>query len=213
MAKFTVYFKDKIIQSHLFDSGVVRIGRDETNDIVIESLGIAPAHAVIIIKENSYVIKQLNNEFPLFINNESNKESLLHNNDIISIAKHTIVFNSSETVNPFDIKNPDSSENKDLKSLNSKLEEKNTLKGNLQVMTGPHIGRILNLKKPITRLGQNGSDVVIVTKRKNGFYISTLENNSNITVNQQSLVDRSILLNNNDVITINDLSMQFFLEK
>ena len=33
MAKFTVYFKDKVIQSHIFESGVVRIGQDETNDL------------------------------------------------------------------------------------------------------------------------------------------------------------------------------------
>ena len=70
MAKFTVYFKDKAIQSKIFDSGVIHIGRDETNDIVIDNLAVATVHAVVIIKEDSCIIKQLNDDFPLFINNE-----------------------------------------------------------------------------------------------------------------------------------------------
>lgn len=212
MAKFTVYFKDKVIQSHLFDSGVIHIGRDETNDISIDNLAIAPAHAVVIIKENSCVIKQLNNEFPLIVNNEKIKETLLQNNDLISLAKHIILFNSEQSNSSFHISNSIESSNKDLEQLKTKLEDKtNTLKGNFQIMDGPHIGRTLALKKSITRFGQKGSDVVIVTKRKDGFYISTLEASSKITVNQSLLADKSIILNNNDIIVIGNLSMQFFL--
>ncbi len=212
MAKFTVYFKDKVKQSHIFDSGIVRIGRDDTNDIIIDSLAIAPAHAVIIIKESGCIIKQLNNEFPLTINNESSKATLLQNNDVISLAKHTIVFNSTESVNNIPIKNTRKKDN-DVEFLNRKLQDKlNSLNGNLQVMDGPHIGRILSLKKPITRFGQSNSDVVLVSKRKDGYYISTQKGISKILINQQPLTDKSMILKNNDIIVIDNLSMQFFLD-
>jgi hypothetical protein len=210
MAKFTVYFKDKVIQSHIFDPGIVRIGRDETNDLIIDNLTVAPAHAVVIIKEDSCVIKQLNDEFPLFINNEKSKEILLQNNDKISVGKHTIVYNTTESVTP--VKNSNSA-SKDVASLNTKLEEKIKIPdANLQVMDGQHIGRVLPLKKSMTRFGHNGADVGVISRRKDGYFISSLDGDPKITVNQTPLGDKTISLNNNDVVVIDSISMQFFFE-
>ncbi len=210
MAKFTVYFKDKVIQSQIFDSGVVRIGRDETNDLTIDNLTVAPAHAVVIVKKNSSVIKQLNDEFPVFINNEQSKETLLQNNDIISVGKHTIIYNTTESVTP--VKNTNTA-SKDVESLNTKLEERIKIPdANLQVMDGQHIGRVLPLKKSMTRFGHNGTDVGVISRRKDGYFISSLEGDSKITVNQTLLGNKTINLNNNDVVVIDNISMQFFFE-
>ncbi len=209
MAKFTVYFKGKAIQSKIFDSGVIHIGRDETNDLVIDNLAIAPAHAVVIIKEDSCIIKPLNDEFPLVVNDEKSKESLLKNNDKIEIGKHTIVFNTTESIAP----NHNNTFNKDVISLNSKLEEEVHIPdANLQVMDGQHIGRVLPLKKSMTRFGNSGSGIVIITRRKDGYFISSLESNSNITVNKEPLADKTINLSNNDILVIDNTSMQFFFE-
>ncbi|TAK63666.1 FHA domain-containing protein, partial [Methylobacter sp.] len=98
MAKLTVFFKDKAIHSGLFENGIVRIGRDETNDLTIDSLAVAPAHAVIVIRDADYTIKQLNDEFPLIINGEKIKTCNLNNNDTISLGKHDIIFNTTESV-------------------------------------------------------------------------------------------------------------------
>ena len=209
MAKFTVYFKDKAIQSKIFDSGVIHIGRDETNDLVIDNLAIAPAHAVVIIKENNCVIKPLNDDFPLVVNGEKSKESLLQNNDKIEIGKHTIVFNITESIAP----NHNKTFNKDVISLNTKLEgEVHIPDANLQVMDGQHIGRVLPLKKSMTRFGNSGSGVVIITRRKDGYFISSLEGDSNITINNELLADKTINLSNNDVLVIDKTSLQFFFE-
>ncbi|MCK5191278.1 MAG: FHA domain-containing protein [Methylococcales bacterium] len=209
MAKFTVYFKGKAIQSKIFDSGVIHIGRDETNDLVIDNLAIAPAHAVVIIKEDSCIIKPLNDEFPLVVNDEKSKESLLKNNDKIEIGKHTIVFNTTESIAP----NHNNTFNKDVISLNSKLEEEVHIPdANLQVMDGQHIGRVLPLKKSMTRFGNSGSGIIIITRRKDGYFISSLESNSNITVNKEPLADKTINLSNNDILVIDNTSMQFFFE-
>lgn len=210
MAKFTVYFKDKAIQSEIFDSGVIHIGRDETNDIVIDNLAVASIHAVVIIKEDSCIIKQLNDDFPLFINNTKCKDSLLEHNDKITIGKHTIIFSTTESVASTTNNN---AANKDLKDLNEKLEEKIKLPdANLQVLDGQHIGRILPLKKALTRFGLSGTGTVIISRRKEGYFISSLETDAKITINNKELTDKSLNLNQNDIIVIDNISMQFFLE-
>jgi len=216
MAKFTVFFKDKAIHSAIFDTGVIHIGRDETNELVLDSLAVAPAHAVAIIRDGACVVKQLNDKFPLLVNNRATKEASLENNDVINVGKHYIVYNTtesflelSEAPTPKQPPKPDS----DLEALNEKLEENIRLpEANLQIMDGPHIGRILPLKKAMTRLGHEGGSVVVIARRKDGYYVSALQGHDGLMVNRELLGERSVQLQNNDVIQIEKIPMQFFLE-
>lgn len=206
MAKLTVFFKDKAIHSGLFENGIVHIGRDETNDLTIDSLAVAPAHAVIVIRDADYTIKQLNDEFPLIINGEKIKTCNLNNNDTISLGKHDIVFNTTESV-------LNSLIDEDVKSLNQEIGgrlQHNSV-ANLQIMNGNNIGKILQLKNSMTRLGHNGNGVIVISKRKDGYFVSVLENSGIITVNNEPLNDKSLKLNTNDVLVIDNTSLQFFL--
>lgn len=214
MAKFTVYFKDKAIHSGIFDSGVVHIGRDETSDLVVDSLAVAPAHAVVVIKDGTSVIKQMNEKFPLLINDQATKEWNLKNNDVINIGKHYIVYNTTDAfaekifeTSPVDSTDPD------VRALNEKLDDGNkTPDANLQVLNGVHIGRILRLKKAMTRLGHEGAGVIVIARRKDGYFLSALQGHDGLIVNSQPLGDRTVQLQNNDVIVVDGTQMQFFLD-
>lgn len=209
MAKFTVYFKDKAIQTGVFESGVVHIGRDDSNDLVVDSLAIAPAHAVVIIKDGACVIKQMNDKFPLQINNRQMKECKLKNNDVINIGKHYIVYNTANSmISPADIgKSHDLSDAEDKLPDSVKIPE-----ANLQILNGEHIGRILPLKKAMTRLGHEGGGVVVIARRKDGYFISALEEHTALAVNNQPLGDKTLKLKKNDVITVDKTPLQFFME-
>ncbi|HEY8037498.1 MAG TPA: FHA domain-containing protein [Methylobacter sp.] len=209
MAKLTVFFKDKAIHSGLFKNGIVRIGRDETNDLTIDSLAVAPAHAVIIIRDNECTIKQLNDEFPLIINGEKIKACNLNNDDTISLGKHEIMFNTTGSV---DSSTSSSLIDEDVKSLNQEIgSELHSPAANLQIMNGNNIGKILQLKSSMTRLGHDGNGVIAISKRKDGYFVSVLENIGTITVNNEPLNDKSLKLNTNDVLVIDNTSLQFFL--
>ena len=210
MAKLTVFFKDKAIRSSLFGHGIVHIGRDETNDVIIDSLAVAPAHAVIVVRDDDYTIKQLNDEFALIVNGKKVKICNLNNNDIISMGKHDIIFNITEpaefssVINDFvDV---------DVKSLNQEIYGDMPLPvANLQFMSGSNIGKILQLKKSMTRLGHDGNGVIAISKRKEGYFVSVLESSGTITVNNEPLNDKLLKLETNDVLVINNTSLQFFL--
>ncbi|MGR9114259.1 MAG: FHA domain-containing protein [Gammaproteobacteria bacterium] len=206
MAKFTVFFKNKAIHSALFESGVVHIGRDETNDLTLNSLAVAPAHAAVVIKESGTLIKQLNDDFPLIVNGEKVKEYSLNNNDKITLGKHFIIYNTTESV--VASQKPSSL---DVDLLNREIgRDLQMPEANLQVMDGKHIGRILPMKKAMTRLGRNGGGVAVIARRKDGYFISALENNISLTVNNTPLGDKTLKLNDNDVIVIDNTTLQFF---
>lgn len=211
MARLTVFFKDKAIHSALFENGIVHIGRDETNDLTIDSLAVAPAHAALVIRDTDCIIKQLNDDFPLIVNHEKVKECHLSNNDTISIGKHDIIYNTTESTEQ--LRHSGSSTTKGGNSLNREEDSAyNPIPAaNLQIMDGQNIGKILPLKKTMTRLGHSGSGMIVIAKRKDGYFISVLENNGPITVNNKPLDDNSLKLNNNDVIVIDNTALQFFL--
>ncbi|OQW78710.1 MAG: forkhead-associated protein [Proteobacteria bacterium ST_bin11] len=214
MAKFTVYFKDNAIHTGVFESGVVHIGRDETSDLVVDSLAVAPAHAVVVIKDGTCVVKQLNEKFPLLVNDQRTKEWSLQNNDIINIGKHYIVYNTTEEfAEKVLISKPADFGDADVRALNEKLEDAvKSPDANLQVMNGMHIGRILRLKKAMTRLGHEGAGVIVIARRKDGYFLSALQGHDGLAINDEPLGDRTVQLQPNDVIVVDSTSMQFFLD-
>jgi len=207
MAKFTVYFKDKALDSGIFDAGIVHIGRDETNEITVDSLSVAPVHAVVVIKENGSIIKQLSPEHPLSINGEQTEEHVLSNNDRIELGKHHILYNTTENLTNTFTPKSDKAGN----ALNKQLSENaQLLEASLQILNGPHIGRIIGLKKTMTRIGNSNAGIAVISRRKDGFYVSALENPEKLEVSNQPVGENSVKLSDNDIITINDVSMQFF---
>lgn len=213
MAKFTVFFKDKPIFSGIYDSGVIHIGRDDTNELVVDSLAVAPAHAAAVIKDDGCMIKQLNEKFPLLVNNQATKEWELKNNDVINVGKHSIVYNTTETIHETEASGVPASKGGGVKMLNENMAQAaKTQEGKLQVMDGPHIGRILSLKKAMTRIGHEGSGVLVIARRKDGYYASALQANEGLKINREPLGDRTVLLQNNDVVEVDKMPMQFFWE-
>lgn len=215
MAKLTLYFKDKPIFSGIYDSGVIHIGRDDTNEIVVDSLAVAPAHAAVVMKDGNCMIKQLNEKFPLLINELAVKEWALKNNDVINVGKHYITFSVTESFlnNQAQTQDTTADTDPDVQALNHKLDQSaRQQEANLQIMDGPHIGRILPLKKAMTRLGHEGAGVVVIARRKNGYFVSALQGHDGLAVNKQPLGENTVLLKHNDIIEVDKTPMQFFLE-
>ncbi|MGR8981151.1 MAG: FHA domain-containing protein [Gammaproteobacteria bacterium] len=210
MAKLTVYFKDKAILTGRFEKESIRLGRHETNDISIDSLAVAPFHAVIIIQDDGCTIKNLNDDFLLLLNGTSINESSIKDSDTISMGKHQLIFNTTDAVNrhfPHD-----NNTRADRGACNHAVDAPLTM-GSFQVLDGENIGKIIPIKRGITPIGHSGNGMVAVSKRKNGYFISILENIGTITLNEMPLNNASIKLNHNDILVINNRSLQFFLSR
>ncbi|MGZ8944104.1 MAG: FHA domain-containing protein [Methylococcaceae bacterium] len=192
----------------MFENKTIHIGSEETNDVTIDSLAVAPVHAAVAIHDGVSTIKQLNNDFPLIVNGQKIQQCNLQDNDMITLGKHDIVYHSTEAV----IEPTESVLDNAVNHLNHEIESDLHIPvAGLQIMNGQNIGKLLSLKKAMTRLGNNGSGVVVIAKRKDGYFVSALENSERITVNNKPLNNDSLKLNHNDVLVINNTSLQFFL--
>ena len=82
----------------------------------------------------------------------------------------------------------------------------------LQVLNGASAGRELMLNKTMTTLGKPGSQVAVINKRPNGYFITHVGGNSLPMVNGQVIGLQAHALNNRDVIELAGTKMEFFQE-
>jgi pSer/pThr/pTyr-binding forkhead associated (FHA) protein len=201
MAKLTVYFKNKIVSSHLIETEKVRIGRDETNDVVINSPELAPVHAVLITYDDGYVIKQLNNDFPLVLNGKHTKEHKLLHSDTITAGYYDIVYSN----------NTAAQSGKSVTATHKTKASYILHAANFQVISGNGLGKIFHLNSPMTTFGECGSGMAGISKRKDGYFVSNLENIGTITLNDKPLGDKIVKLHHHDILVVNDTTVQFYL--
>ncbi len=84
--------------------------------------------------------------------------------------------------------------------------------GRLHVLNGASVGRELVLNKTMTTLGKPGSQVAVINRRPNGYFITHVGGNSLPTVNGQAIGVQAYALNNHDVVELAGTKMEFFLE-
>ena len=87
-------FKDKIISKYRLEKGkCLKIGRRETNDVIIENVSVSGNHAKVDSTENGgFMITDLNSTNGTFVNDKMITTHTLKHGDIISVGKHRLIF-------------------------------------------------------------------------------------------------------------------------
>lgn len=214
MGKLTLSFKGKPIQAYQFEEGEIQIGRGETNDICIDSLAIAPNHALINFDRTPPLLKQLDDQFNLSVNGQKKAEYTLEHGDTISIGKHTLYFTEESppifaAAEHSGVSRPDTPS---AAPFTSTQPADNQPSATLQIMSGANIGRLISLKKGLTRIGKKGSGMAVIAHRSNGYYLSHLDGQNPVLINGKPLENGSALLAEEDIVEIDKVKMQFFHE-
>ena len=205
MPKLTLTFKGHVIDVYHLEQGETRIGRDDGCEIRIDSLAIAPQQALIRrIDNDSYQLSALNEEFPVQVNHDTIERKRLHHGDVIQIGKHTLTYAEDVMELGADLTVDLRSEETPQVDSDSQL---NT--GMLQIMNGENFGRIIPLKRNMTRIGHVGGDCAMISKRNDGYFLSFLEGPNPPVVNRTPIGNESYRLNEGDIIEVGGTKMQF----
>ncbi len=82
----------------------------------------------------------------------------------------------------------------------------------IQVLSGGAAGRTLDLTKNLTTIGKPGSQVAVITKRPNGYFITHVEGGTFPLVNGKELTSQATVLADHDMIEIAGIKMEFFFK-
>lgn len=83
--------------------------------------------------------------------------------------------------------------------------------GVIQVLSGPNAGRELELVKSLNTLGKPGEQVVVITRRSQGYFLTHVEGASFPVINGRAVDAQALPLSDHDVIEIAGVKMEFFL--
>jgi pSer/pThr/pTyr-binding forkhead associated (FHA) protein len=228
--------KNKIADYQLEKGKSITIGRRGNNDIIIENLAVSGHHAKIDSVGDGFVLTDLQSKNGCFVNEQLVTSHWLSNGDIITIGKHTLVFNFQEGEskpqgNPGEMDQTmvmDTSSFRNMVAKNApkmaaapKAQTKQPI-GLLSYLSGGD-GEVAINKKLIKIGKDSSSDVVIsgfgigqtaatISMRPNGYYLSYVSGLSKVKVNGEA-VKESILLKEFDVIELGSVKMQFFTKE
>lgn len=209
MPTLTLAFKGNTLQVIPLHDGLMRIGREPSCDIHIDSLAISPQHARLLLRDGECTL-QSNTGEETFVNHLPVSEQVLQDNDLIRIGKHTLLYtNDAEPLAKIDHSTTASAHEP---TPAPPPATSNNSEGCLQVINGKHLGKTIKLRSGMTDLGKVGIAPALISLRRDGYYIANLGENDNLHVGDENIGERTWPLKDGDLIQIDKLKLQFYLE-
>jgi len=212
MAKLTLTFKGKTLQSQTLIDGIYTIGRDPQNDLQIDSLAVAPKHASVTVEDGKRLVKQLDPSYPLIINGNPVGEHLLKHGDRIGVGKHQIYFSDTSSGNAgLPLPSALGREEEEPEPVQQPPKSGPVImEASLQVLKGKNIGVVIPLRRAMTRLGTESAGSAVIAHRKEGYFLSALVAVNDVKVNGVDVLEESVLLNHGDIVKVGQNTLQFF---
>jgi len=232
--KLILKFKDTVISEFELEQEETTIGRKPENTIHIDNLAVSSRHARVLKIGNKVILEDLGSTNGTTVNNKEISKHILKNGDVIATGKHTLTFVSLDDIGAAAAPEPEDDMDKtmimssavrqDLMSQAPNVSSEMLL-GAVQYISGPLMGKKLDLKASLTSIGKGdnckikvkgllvGKQAAVITRRASGYHIAYLEGMSKLKVNGQAIGDAPKQLNNGDIIELNDTKLEFFIKK
>lgn len=182
MATLTLTFKGRLLSVHHLDERPLTIGRDPDCRVAIDSLAVAPRNAEVMPAGTDYLLLALDPDYPVLLNGEQVDQAILHHGDSIQVGKNNTL---SFSVDSLQLAGPGLG--MDTPKLESAGLHSSGDTAYLQLQNGPQIGRVILLRRAITRLSHAGLEDLIVTRSPDGYHLSHLEGQAPFSVDGATL--------------------------
>jgi len=90
--KLLLKFNAAVIKEIPLDKPSLSVGRKPDNDVVIDNPAISSHHCKVVMKGDTYYVEDLESTNGTFVNEKRIVKSGLHDQDVIGVAKHALVF-------------------------------------------------------------------------------------------------------------------------
>ncbi|WP_442770542.1 FHA domain-containing protein [Zoogloea ramigera] len=206
-----------VLKEMVLEKERTTIGRKPHNDIQIDNLAISGDHAAIVTILNDAFLEDMNSTNGTYVNGQPVKKHVLQSNDVIELGKYRLKYISdggAPLAADQDVSFSQSIGTDTGRPVAAAPEApppvSSSAVGMIQILSGTHAGRTLELSKSLTTLGKPGTQVAVITRRPHGYFITHVEGTVFPVVNGRSLDAQAHRLNDNDIIEIAGVKMEFF---
>ncbi len=208
-----------VLKEMVLEKERTTIGRKPHNDIQIDNLAISGDHAAIVTILNDAFLEDMNSTNGTYVNGQPIKKHVLQTNDVIELGKYRLKYiadggasaagEQDEAVSFAQAASQTDAAAPPEPQASSSAPPAAGI-GMIQILSGAHAGRTLELSKSLTTLGKPGSQVAVITRRPHGYFITHVEGTVFPVVNGRPLDAQAHRLNDHDIIEIAGVKMEFF---
>jgi pSer/pThr/pTyr-binding forkhead associated (FHA) protein len=198
MPKMIVSIDGVVIKEIQISKDRITMGRRPYNDIVIDNLAVSGEHAAVLTQGNEVYLEDLGSTNGTYISGKAVKRQLLQNGDTVEIGKYKIKF----------LHEHGSMDNAVVAKAGGIMPQ-DMDSASIKIISGPAMGRTVELLKVVTTIGKPGVAVAAITKRPNGYVIALIEGESKPTVNGTAVQLDPVPLKHGDVLELAGTKMEF----
>jgi len=230
MAKLIMSLDGSIIREIALDKERVTIGRKPSNDVQIENLAVSGEHACVVTILNDSFLEDMGSTNGTLVNGAPVKKHILQNNDLIEIGKYKLKFvaegpglpaaaPAAEDMERTMVLRPGAGRPAAAASpvpapaaAAPAPAAPAVPVATIQIVSGPGVGKEMELTKNLTTLGKPGVQVAVITRRPQGYFIAHVEGAKFPVVNGRMLDAQACPLNDHDMIELAGVKMEFFFK-
>jgi len=227
MAKLVLSMNGVIQGEYELNQERLTIGRKPDNDIPIDNLAVSGKHALIITILDDSFLEDLGSTNGSYVNGKLVKKHALKDGDVVAIGKHELKYiNEHATADDDDFEKtmiikPGSASaavaaaqaaEKAVQSVGAGAVVPaggGMPLGRLTVLNGPIAGKELELTKALITLGKPGTQVAVISRRPQGYFLTHIEGSNFPVVNGEQIGAKAYQLKSNDLIELAGIKMEF----
>ena len=232
MAKLVLSMNGVVQGEYELNQERLTIGRKPDNDIPIDNLAVSGKHALVITILDDSFLEDLGSTNGSYVNGKLVKKHALKDGDVIAIGKHELKYvNELATADDDDFektmiirpgsasaavaaaqaaeKAVQSSEPAAAPAAAAPAAGGGMPLGRLTVLNGPIAGKELELTKALITLGKPGTQVAVISRRPQGYFLTHIEGSAFPVVNGEEIGAKAYQLKDSDLIELAGIKMEF----
>ena len=232
MAKLVLSLNGAVQGEFELDQERFTIGRKPENDIQIDNLAVSGKHSMIITILDDSFLEDLGSTNGTYVNGKLVKKHALKDGDVIAIGKHELKYvneNASDDEDEFEktmiikpgsasaavaaaqaAENAGAAAEPTPQAGTAPAAAGGMPLGRLTVLNGPIAGKELELTKALITLGKPGTQVAVISRRPQGYFLTHIESSGGFpVVNGAEIGAKAYQLKDGDMIELAAIKMEF----
>ncbi|MCH8976039.1 MAG: FHA domain-containing protein [Proteobacteria bacterium] len=231
MAKLVLSMNGAVQGEFELDQERLTIGRKPENDIQIDNLAVSGKHSMIITILDDSFLEDLGSTNGTYVNGKLVKKHALKDGDVIAIGKHELKYinenasdddefektmiikpgSASAAVAAAQAAQDAGAAPAPTPQVGASAEASGGMPlGRLTVLNGPIAGKELELTKALITLGKPGTQVAVISRRPQGYFLTHIESSGGFpVVNGAEVGAKAYQLKDGDLIELASIKMEF----
>jgi len=226
LAKLILSLNGNVLNQYFVDKPVITIGRDTSNDIVVNDALLSREHARIVSVGEDHIVEDLQSSNGTLVNGSPQTRKILHHRDVIGLGNHSLSYQNTRMASDVDLERTMlfKALPRDGMPIHDALAAKPAIRSTktwqpdagvkvLAVDAGPHeVGTEVRMDRVVTTFGMPGEQLIVITRRPQGYFLTHVEGAKLPLVNQRAITAEAHALQHGDQIEAAGYKLEFLGE-